>query len=78
MSDWAARNPYLDSNDKETCNFCGCVYRVEVTQQAGHNELEEYYCPDCQKEYKTRASISPRVTKISDRNDGRTVKYQNA
>lgn len=78
MSDWTARNPYLGSDDQETCNFCGCVFRVVVSLQDGHNESEEYYCPDCHKEYRTWACNTPRVSKISDRKDGRTVKYQNS
>lgn len=76
-SDWTARNPYLGSDHQETCDFCGCKFRVQVELQDGHNESEEYYCPDCHKEYRTRACITPRVTKMSGRTDGKTIKYKN-
>ncbi|MGG2065436.1 hypothetical protein [Bacillus sp. S14(2024)] len=75
MSDWAARNSFY-RDYKDNCNFCGCEFRVEVPTQDGHNESEEYYCPECYKEYKVRASNSPRVTLISGRTDGRKIKYQ--
>lgn len=77
MSDWSARNPYLGSDDQKTCSFCGCVFRVIVSLQDGHNESEEYYCPDYHKEYKTRACNTPMVTKISGRTDGKETMYQN-
>ena len=40
-----------------------------------HNELEEYYCPDCGKEFRVRANNTPHVTKVSSRTDGRDIKY---
>jgi len=75
MSDWSARNAYPGGNYERTCDFCGCKYRVDYSLQDGHNEKEEYYCPDCGKEYGVRACITPNVTKISGRTDNRDVKY---
>ncbi|WP_064202805.1 hypothetical protein [Brevibacillus brevis] len=75
MSDWTARNPYPAGDYTETCDFCGCKFRVQVSKQDGHNESEEYYCPDCRKEFRVRASMTPQVTKINDRTDGRTIRY---
>lgn len=77
MSEWSSKNSYSGGNHIEKCDFCGCTYRVEVSLQDGHNESEEYYCPDCCKEYRVRACITPIVTKISDRTDGKDIKYKN-
>jgi hypothetical protein len=63
MSDWAARNSYLDDEDEIRCK-CGCLFRVSIIKQAGHNEREEYYCPDCNEEYSAMASLPPRVVKL--------------
>jgi hypothetical protein len=43
--------------------------------QKGHEESEEYYCPECRKEYRMRASNSPRVTLIKPRTDGRIDRH---
>jgi Zn finger protein HypA/HybF involved in hydrogenase expression len=68
---------YEKSNYEQTCNYCGCVFQVVAPGQKGHEESEEYYCPECNKEYRTRASNSPRVTLIKARTDGRTDSYKN-
>ena len=68
---------YEKSNHEQTCDYCGCVFQVVAPGQKGHEEPEEYYCPECNKEYKTRASNSPTVTLIKPRTDGKTDKYQN-
>lgn len=65
---------YQKSESDETCTFCGAVFHVEVPGQKGHEESEEYYCPECGTEYRTRASNSPRVTLVSPRTDGLTTK----
>lgn len=65
---------YSAGNPLHTCDCCGAVFRVEITEQSGHNDVEEYYCPECHKEFTCRASISPRVTLISARTDGLTGK----
>jgi hypothetical protein len=67
MSDWDAKNSYLDRDDEVQCE-CGCLFKVSILKQDGHNEREEYYCPDCNKEYSAWASLSPRVVKISSIN----------
>jgi len=68
---------YEKDNFEKTCDYCGCVFQVIVPGQKGHEEPEEYYCPECNKEYKYRASNSPTVTLIKPRTDGRTDKHQN-
>ena len=75
MNDYTARNPYPDKDYEEICNFCGCIFRVQTQRQDGHNESEEYYCPECDNEFHTYACMSPLVTLISKRTDGRTCKY---
>ncbi len=55
--------------DRQTCDTCGAVFRVDVPRQAGHEESEEYYCPECNREYRVRASNSPTVTLITPRTD---------
>lgn len=74
MYDYTARHSYPGRSFNETCSFCGCIFRVDTQLQDGHNESEEYYCPECNKEYGIRACISPQVTLISSRTDGRTCK----
>ena len=59
--------------NNETCGFCGCIFRVDAPELRGHMESEEYYCPECHSEYRTRASNTPHVTLISGRTDGRTI-----
>lgn len=75
-SDWTARNTYYGGDSTEICDYCGCEFTVSVPLQDGHNETEEYYCPDCHKEFKTRASLSPVVRKIKNRTDGKTDYYK--
>lgn len=77
MSDWTATHAYSDKDWVETCDYCGCVFRMQSQLQDGHNESEEYYCPECGKEYRIRACITPTVTLISERTDGRTDSYKN-
>lgn len=73
MSNWSATIPYSGMSFKETCPYCGCVYKVETQLQDGHNDREEYWCPECSYEKTIRACITPTVTKISGRTDGRTT-----
>ena len=56
------------------CNYCGAVFEVHIQTQAGHNEMEEYFCPECDNVYRTRASLTPLVTLITKRTDGKTDK----
>ena len=77
MSNWTAMNSYNDQNQVETCDYCGCVFRMQNQLQDGHNESEEYYCPECHKEFRIRANNTPRVTLITKRTDGKTDNYTN-
>lgn len=77
MSDWTATHAYNDKDWEQTCDYCGCVFRMQSQLQDGHNESEEYYCPECRKEYRIRACITPTVTLISGRTDGKTDLYDN-
>jgi uncharacterized Zn-finger protein len=65
---------YLKDERDQTCTYCGAVFHVVVPGQKGHEESEEYYCPECMTEYRTRASNSPQVTLVTPRTDGRTTK----
>lgn len=75
--DWTAINQYLSYEGEETCDNCGCIFRVRAYQQAGHNDTEEYQCPDCRKIFRLRACNTPEVHKISDRTDGKTEIFHN-
>ena len=55
------------------CHFCGSILRVDAPELRGHMESEEYYCPECRTEYRTRASNTPSVTVVNGRTDGRTI-----
>lgn len=77
MLNCTATHSYKDKDWEMTCNYCGCVFRIENQLQDGHNESEEYYCPECNKEFKIRACITPQVTLISKRTDGKKDKYNN-
>jgi len=57
--------------NKQTCDICGAVFNIDAPLLAGHHESEEYYCPECDREYKIRASSSPTVRLISPRTDGK-------
>ena len=73
MSSWVeAAVGYQKDDFQKTCDCCGAVFRVEVPGQKGHEESEEYYCPECSKEFRCRASNSPWVSLVSKRTDGLT------
>jgi predicted RNA-binding Zn-ribbon protein involved in translation (DUF1610 family) len=72
--DVSATIPYGDS-DEHTCDYCGAVIATIITKQTAHNEREEYYCPECKKEYSAKASMPIRVQLVSPRTDGRTDRY---
>lgn len=77
MSNWTATHSYNDKDWEMTCEYCGCVFRMMSQLQDGHNESEEYYCPECHKEYHIRACTTPQVTLISGRTDGKNDRYNN-
>jgi hypothetical protein len=70
-----AAKGYSKGDSERECDFCGCKFRLIVPGQKGHEEPEEYSCPECGKEWRTRASLSPRVIELSDRTDGRSMSH---
>ena len=62
--------------DEQKCSYCGCKFKVNIPLSDGHNEREEYSCPECGKEYRARACMTPRVTLLTPRTDGRTDSYK--
>ena len=38
MSDWTATHAYNDKDWVETCDYCGCVFRMQSQLQDGHND----------------------------------------
>lgn len=65
---------YEKDRFEQTCGKCGAVFEVIVPGQKGHEEREEYFCPECLCMYTRRASNTPSVTLISPRTDGKTDK----
>ena len=39
------------------CDNCGTEPSITYARQAGHNESEEYFCPECNKMYPVRSSL---------------------
>jgi hypothetical protein len=72
---WEPAFGYEKDRFDQTCDYCGAVFEVVVPGQKGHEEREEYFCPECRKEYGRRASNSPTVTLKSGRTDGRSNLY---
>ena len=68
---------YEKSRFDKTCEKCGAKFEVIVPGMKGYEESEEYFCPECLRMYKTRASNSPTVNLISKRTDGKTDKCAN-
>lgn len=68
---------YCAGNYTEICDFCGTKFKVNVPGQEGHMDQEEYQCPSCGKIFTTRASLTPSVTLISGRTDGKDEMYDN-
>jgi len=59
-------------SEVDSCGHCGAKFRVIITTQSGHNETEDYNCPECNSQFFARASMPIRVVLISKRTDGRT------
>lgn len=70
-------NMNYEKNKFEKQCSCGAKFEVIVPGLEGHEESEEYFCPECFCLYKTRASNSPMVTLISTRTDGKDFKHDN-
>lgn len=67
---------YQKDKSEETCNNCGARFEVVVTGQKGHEQSENYRCPECTKEFTVRASLPPTVRLIAPRTDGKTDLYK--
>ena len=67
-------NGYEKSNFVKECSY-GATFNVSVPGLEGHEESEEYFCPECLCMYTVRASNSPTVRLISPRTDGKTFKH---
>lgn len=65
---------YEKNRFEQECS-CGAKFEVIAPGQQGHEEPEEYFCPECLRMYKTRASNTPDVRLISPRTDGKTDKH---
>lgn len=72
------RDRYLTPSDfQQTCGFCGCVFRVEITWRTSYSpkvnqDTQAYSCPECRRDSRVRTSTEPQLTLISKRTDGRT------
>lgn len=72
----------IQTTDRENyiCDNCGSEFSVSYCRQPGHNEREDFNCPECNKRFYVRASLpimshNIRITK--SRTDGKTDKFQN-
>jgi uncharacterized protein YbaR (Trm112 family) len=77
--DWDATHSTADGHS-HSCDYCGAEIEVTYTKQAGHNEREEYYCPECDKQFFVRASLPIMLQNVrlkSARIDGKNDRYQN-
>lgn len=68
---------YQKNKYQQTCDKCGAVFDVIVPGLKGHEESEEYFCPECFMMYMTRASNTPKVILITKRTDGKIDKCSN-
>lgn len=60
----------------QSCAYCGARFEVLVSRQAGADEHEDYACPECGKGYTTHAALSPLVSLLAHRSDGKDDGYQ--
>lgn len=78
MQESTAKRPSLTHSDfQQTCGFCGCVFRVEITwpisfSYKASQETQAYSCPECQRDLRIRTATAPLLTLIARRTDGRT------
>ena len=57
---------------KQTCGFCGCVFRVEIESPVSWKDKHPYCCPECRHLCVVKTTTPPRVTLLSKRTDNRT------
>lgn len=63
MTFWESTHEYLADTFEKVCEKCGKKNKIEVCEQAGHNEREEYYCANCgQKMGEIKASNTPKTS----------------
>ena len=67
----------------QTCGYCGCVFRVDITWNTGNSYKTKHYtqpyaCPECQRNSRIKTSSEPQVMLVSKRTDGRTCNYPSA
>lgn len=65
------------SSFRQTCGFCGCVFRVEITWKISYSykagqDTQTYSCPECRRDSRIKTSTLPEVRLISRRTDGRS------
>lgn len=65
------------SNFRQTCGFCGCVFRVGITWKISYSyktgqDTYTYSCPECRRDSRIKTSTMPEVKMISKRTDGRS------
>jgi hypothetical protein len=76
------RDPFLTPSDfQQTCGFCGCVFRVEITWRTSYSykasqDTQAYSCPECRRDCRIKTSTAPQVILISKRTDGRVDLYR--
>jgi hypothetical protein len=60
----------------QSCAYCGARFQVLVSRQPGHDEEEDYGCPECSKGYTVAAALPPLVRLLAPRSDGKSDMYQ--
>jgi hypothetical protein len=59
--------PFVAGTIHERCPACGKCNRVEVTEQDGHNQRQDYHCGHCRHALGTfNASVPPTCSIVDD------------
>jgi hypothetical protein len=58
--------PFLAGTFHERCPACGTCNRVEVTEQQGHNQRQDYHCAHCHRSLGTLNALAPPACSIVD------------
>lgn len=64
------------SSFEKSCVYCGARLHVALSRQRGSDEEHDFACPECGKEYTTRAAVEPVVSVLAPRSDGKNDRYQ--